>query len=546
MKIIQCTLGSLLCLISLTTFASTNNTVSIKRYALFSASNNGGENRQQLRYAETDAIALSKVFQELGGLSSRNNTLLLSPSKQQLLYALAELKTVIQQNHDTSERVEFIFYYSGHSDETGLLLQDGKVPYSTLHKSINEIGSDVKIAILDSCQSGAFTRFKGGQRIPPFMINAANKVKGNIYLTASSESEASQESDAIGASFFTHYLVSALRGASDFSGDKQVTLNEAYQYAFQETLSNTEKSQGGAQHPAYNIQIAGAGDLVLTDIEKSSATLVVPSELLGRVFIRDRSGTLVAELNKLTNKEISVALSPNTYEILWQKNPEYYSKSVKISSGESKKLPLDTFTVVEQSTTTNRGNSLVSHSLYNDRRNHKSYYVSAGYLYSSNQYTGAYKSTNTPDSCCSKYDDQVSKYTGFQVAAFMETPFSDLYIKYYQLADTAIIRGASIGANYSPLSPFRAQNLSLDFYLGISVFTEKLHDIPEQMYLTIEQHSADFNKSNSGFLFPVGLKAKVNQFVIDLSIHKKIRERYNPESHSEWLPSFSLLLGYQI
>ena len=44
--------------------------------------------------------------------------------------------------------------------------------------------------------------------------------------------EAAQESDRICASYFTHYLVSGFRGAADLSGDGKVTLNEAYQFAF--------------------------------------------------------------------------------------------------------------------------------------------------------------------------------------------------------------------------------------------------------------------------------------------------------------------------
>ena len=61
----------------------------------------------------------------------------------------------------------------------------------------------------------------------------------HAYLTSSSEDEASQESDQIGSSFFTHYLVSGLRGAADASDDDLVTLEEVYRYAREETLTRT-------------------------------------------------------------------------------------------------------------------------------------------------------------------------------------------------------------------------------------------------------------------------------------------------------------------
>ena len=96
-------------------------------------------------------------------------------------------------------------------------------------------------------------------------------MRGHAFLTSSSEDEAAQESDRIGASFFTHYLVSGLRGAADVTGEGKVSLNEAYQFAFHETLGRTSETQVGAQHPAYDIELSGTGDVVMTDLRQTSA-----------------------------------------------------------------------------------------------------------------------------------------------------------------------------------------------------------------------------------------------------------------------------------
>lgn len=72
----------------------------------------------------------------------------------------------------------------------------------------------------------------------------------------SSADEAAQESDRIGGSFFTHALVSGMRGAADASGDGKITLTEAYRFAFEETLQRTAQTQFGSQHPAYEIRSA--------------------------------------------------------------------------------------------------------------------------------------------------------------------------------------------------------------------------------------------------------------------------------------------------
>ena len=147
------------------------------------------------------------------------------------------------------------------------MLLSGKIfSYKEIRKIIRELPANVRVAILDSCASGAFTRTKGGVRRKPFLVDTSTRVRGYAVLTSSSATEAAQESDRVGGSFFTHYLTSGLRGAADANGDKRVTINEAYNYAFNETLARTESTRAGPQHPNYDFQIRGSGDLVLTDL----------------------------------------------------------------------------------------------------------------------------------------------------------------------------------------------------------------------------------------------------------------------------------------
>ena len=102
---------------------------------------------------------------------------------------------------------------------------DDRYSYRTLRDRLDQIPADVRIAVLDACSSGAFTRVKGGRARPPFMIDEAADMRGHAFLTSSAETEAAQESDRIRASYFTHYLISGFRGAADVSGDSKVTLN---------------------------------------------------------------------------------------------------------------------------------------------------------------------------------------------------------------------------------------------------------------------------------------------------------------------------------
>ena len=103
-----------------------------------------------------------------------------------------------------------------------------------------------------------------------------------------------QESERVRGSFFTHYLSTGLRGAADADKNGLVTLQEAYRFAFEETLARTEATLYGAQHAAYDIQLAGVGDLVLTELRRSTAQIILPEDIRGRIYLRDTRGHLLA------------------------------------------------------------------------------------------------------------------------------------------------------------------------------------------------------------------------------------------------------------
>jgi hypothetical protein len=308
----------------------------VQRFALVVGANDGGKERTRLRYAVTDAKAIRQVMEHLGGVEPENIRFMSQPGPFQLIGELKNIQSLLEKKKSPSGRVEFFFYYSGHADSRGILLEEERVEYSVLKRLISDIPADVRITILDSCSSGAITRLKGGKKRPPFVLDESMKMKGYAIITSSSHDEASQESDRIGSSFFTHYFVSGLRGAADMSQDGRVTLNEVYQFAFYQTLARTEKTLGGPQHPGYEIQMSGSGDVVLTDIRQTSAVLAFPEDMQGRISVRNQADVFVAELNKLQGKPVQLGLEPGTYRILLEKESGVYE--AKVSLGDSPRL----------------------------------------------------------------------------------------------------------------------------------------------------------------------------------------------------------------
>jgi hypothetical protein len=332
-------------------------TLPITRYGLFIGANNGGANRVQLQWAQADARRMSDVMTEVGGIAPQNAYLLLDSSVEQLEEGFANINREIQRAKTNSRRVELFVYYSGHSDETGLMIGEEILSYRIFREFIDNSNADLRVAILDSCASGAFTRIKGGVRIQPFLVDDSSQMSGHAFITSSSADEAAQESDQIRASFFTYFLISGLRGAADHSGDGRISLNEAYEYAFAETLGKTQETFAGPQHPSYDINLNGSGDLILSDIQTTDSSILIPENIIGRILVQDSEGNIIAEINKLDERPMILALAVGRYIIFWEEGSLLARTEVNLNWGENESVSTSDFNIVDREFARSRGNS---------------------------------------------------------------------------------------------------------------------------------------------------------------------------------------------
>ncbi len=312
--------------------------VRLRRFALLVGVNDGGPSRARLRYAASDAHAMAKVLESLGGVAPNDLVFVADANRRAVQEGFAAIGRMLRADHERGVRHELVFYYSGHSDEEGLLLGSERVSYEELRAFIHDAPADLSLAILDSCESGAFTRHKGGTRRAPFLLDASIDTRGHAFLTSSAANEVAQESDRIAASFFTYFLVSGLRGAADANRDRRVTLQEAFQFASQETLARTERTQGGPQHAAYEFDLTGTGDMVVTDVRTTQAGLVLTPELSGRISVREAGGALVAELRKPAGSTVELGVDAGSYVVAVEEAGAVREAQLTLAAGEH--LPL--------------------------------------------------------------------------------------------------------------------------------------------------------------------------------------------------------------
>jgi len=313
-----------------------------QRLALLVGSNDGGPRRHLLRHAQSDAEAVARVLVDLGGVDPADQFLLRDPTPATLRQALrqVEQRALVAGR----ERAEVLVYYSGHSDQHGLLLGGERFPYDELRDTLEALPARVRVAIVDSCASGAMVRDKGGLHETGLVTRISSDVRGYALLTSASADEAAQESDVLGSSFFTHYLVSGMRGAADASGDGKVTIAEAYSFASDATLAETARSSAGPQHPAYDMQLAGTGELVLTDLRLTGASLSVEPQAPTRAWVRDGAGRLLVELDASPDRPMRVGLAPGAYTITLRRQERWAELQVQLEGGEQLRVTAEKLT----------------------------------------------------------------------------------------------------------------------------------------------------------------------------------------------------------
>jgi hypothetical protein len=264
------------------------------RFAVVVGNDAGSTGRQRLWFAEKDAGRFQATLRELGDFPDDRVVILRGGTPRQVREALAATEARIQSARSAGERTLLVFYYSGHAGSAGLELGSEVLSYADLRALVGGSRADAKVAIVDACESGLLTQVKGATAAPAldFAVPLDDSVQGTAFIASTAVGESAQESAAIGGSFFTHHLEIGLRGAADADGDGLVTLGEAFRYTSAQTVSGTAGTLAGPQHPTYEFRMSGRGDVVLADLRKAEAKLVLPPDPGATYILRGPKGLL--------------------------------------------------------------------------------------------------------------------------------------------------------------------------------------------------------------------------------------------------------------
>jgi hypothetical protein len=297
-------IGRSTALVALLLAASSAHAAPVQRIAVVVGANFGGPDDEPLRFAEADARRMRELLVELGEVRRDRALLVLGGGPAQVLSALTEARGRAAELAGAGQAVSLLFYYSGHGDEDALHLPRGTLALPELRRELARIPARLQLTLLDACRTGG--RKKGAHRGPDFALAVAPEAPaGTVELRSSSAGEAAQESEELGGSVFTHFLMSGLRGAADSDGDGQVSVDELYRYVYRRTLRHT--GTGSAlQHPTLATVLSGAGELVVSRPASAAAALQLPAGADRYLVFALPSGAVMGELSGDTVRTLAL------------------------------------------------------------------------------------------------------------------------------------------------------------------------------------------------------------------------------------------------
>lgn len=328
----------------------------VHRYAVVIGADHGAADEEPLRYAERDAERIADVLTRMGDVPPEDLVLLKGRDAEQVRRVLTGLGDQVSADATEGTRAMVFVYYSGHADAAGLHLAGTELPLGELKQLLEAVPVDLRVLVVDACQSGELTRLKGVSPAEPFHIEVEDRLdaEGMAIITSSSPGEDAQESDRLRGGVFSHHLISGLLGAADASGDTRVTLSEAFRYARSQTIRSTSQARF-VQHPTFDFDLRGEDELVLTRLETDPRAGQLTVEEAGTYLVFDarRGGELHAEVSVPAGG--SLALAPGDYLVRLRERDAVREGTVTVTRGTSLLVSRDDLAAVPYGETVRRG-----------------------------------------------------------------------------------------------------------------------------------------------------------------------------------------------
>jgi hypothetical protein len=286
--------------------------LALVRVAIVIGNNSGLPDEKPLGYATRDAEQVYSALVQLGGADKGQGWLLLDADAGKVKAALKDAGRRVHALKAQGQQVQMLIYFSGHGSDESLHLNGENLPLADIRAWFKGSEADFKLLIADACFSGSLIQAKGAVLAEPVPIQYRDelKVNGSAILTSSSAGELSQESRELQGSLFTHYFLSAIRGAADFDRDGKVTLWEAYNHTQSSLRRRLAGEKNAAQTPEFDVDVQGSDNVVLTRVDLGQSFLALKGLPEGEYRILEAISALQVAEVRLSDPEGMILALP--------------------------------------------------------------------------------------------------------------------------------------------------------------------------------------------------------------------------------------------
>jgi uncharacterized caspase-like protein len=201
-----------------------------------------------LRYPDDDAYRIYAFLKSAEGWALPDEQIRILVDEDASHYRIT---STMRQLFGKAGKEDLVFlYFSGHGLPGSFLPIDYDGMNNQLfHDEINGIlgqsDARLKLCIADACHSGSLLAMKGRhpQAVTQLYKDLAKTRDGTALIMSSKSDETSLESSGLRQGVFSHFLIRGLKGEADRDLDKKVSVQELYQFVFDQVRTYTGNRQ---------------------------------------------------------------------------------------------------------------------------------------------------------------------------------------------------------------------------------------------------------------------------------------------------------------
>jgi hypothetical protein len=220
-----------------------------------------------LRYTDDDAYRFYAFLKSVegGALPDEQVKVLIDEeaTREMVINSLNEIFSMAGPNDLV------MFYFSGHGLKGSFLPIDfdgynNKITHEELTEIFGKCRAKFKFCIADACHSGSIFAMRDPENneeaIASYYQMLAKSVSGTALLMSSKGEETSLESSGLRQGVFSHFLIRGLKGEADGNADKVISVQELYDYIYNNVRAYTGNRQSpvikGTYDPEMTVGVA--------------------------------------------------------------------------------------------------------------------------------------------------------------------------------------------------------------------------------------------------------------------------------------------------